>query len=134
MFAAVLAAGGLTQLFVGLGAVAVHVVIYLGLTFVNAFWLHYTNAQILERAPQGALGQVRASMLFYLGVVFGIGEQLVGFAVDSATGTVLLGFTRLAGGTAPLVAATLWGVQHRGPASAKLTSQAQAVATAERDR
>ncbi|GAA4525274.1 hypothetical protein [Amycolatopsis samaneae] len=109
VFAAALAAAGVLGAITGLDAVATHVAIYLALTFVNAFWLHYTNARILERAPGAAIGQVRASMLFYLGVVFGVGEQLVGFAVQSPTGNLLLGLARLAGGLALLAAAILWG-------------------------
>jgi hypothetical protein len=109
VFAVLLAACGAFGIITDLSSTSTHVTIYIALTFVNAYWLHYTNAQILERAPQSAIGQVRASMLLYLGVVFGLGEQVVGFAVQTHTGTSLLGLARLIGGVALLTAMVVWG-------------------------
>ncbi|MFL9914338.1 hypothetical protein PQR75_02800 [Paraburkholderia fungorum] len=111
LFPVALIACGLLGSLVDLSHVTVHALIYVVLTLVNAFWLHYTNAQILRRAPSHAVGQVRASMLLYLGVVFGIGEQIAGIALTDAAKTASLGVVRLLVGLILLIAAALWSDQ-----------------------
>ncbi|MEA3082468.1 MAG: hypothetical protein QOC89_165 [Paraburkholderia sp.] len=111
LFSVALVACGLLGTLVDLSHVRVHALIYVVLTLVNAFWLHYTNAQILRRAPSHAVGQIRASMLFYLGVVFGFGEQIAGIALTDAARTASLGVVRLLVGLILLIAAALWGGQ-----------------------
>jgi hypothetical protein len=107
---ALMACGALGSL-IGLAHVKVHAVIYVMLTLVNAFWLHYTNARILQRAPPHAIGQIRASMLLYLGVVFGLGEQVAGIALTDAAKTASLGLVRLVVGFILLIAVAIWGKQ-----------------------
>ncbi|MER6045934.1 hypothetical protein ABT168_00295 [Streptomyces sp. NPDC001793] len=99
-FAGVLIACGVLGTLIGRSAFPVHMALYVALTFVNAYWIHFTNARILEPAPAAHLGQIRASMIFYLGLVFGIGEQLVGLLLELRTGLLLLGLAHVVGGIA----------------------------------
>ncbi|MFE9933829.1 hypothetical protein [Streptomyces sp. NPDC005533] len=46
------------------------------------------------------LGQVRASMIFYLGVVFGLGEQFVSLLLEVPSGLLLVDMLHVAGGIA----------------------------------
>lgn len=50
------------------------------LIYVTAFWLilHSSNKAILDLAPENETGKVRASMVFYLATIFGLGEGLAG--------------------------------------------------------
>ncbi|MDG4858135.1 hypothetical protein P8605_08210 [Streptomyces sp. T-3] len=98
VFALVLVACGIAGALIGREQAAVHALLYVALTLVNAFWLHFTNTRILDAAPVEVVSQVRASMLFYLGVVFGLGEQLAGIAVDQPAGVSLMGLARAVGG------------------------------------
>ncbi|WP_327417177.1 hypothetical protein [Streptomyces sp. NBC_01233] len=100
VFAAVLTGCGVVSAVSGRSAFAVHMALYVVLTFVNAYWIHFTNARILEPAPADRLGQVRASMIFYLGVVFGLGEQFVGLLLEIPSGLLLLDLVHVAGGIA----------------------------------
>ncbi len=99
-FAAVLTGCGVVSAVSGRSAFAVHMALYVVLTFVNAYWIHFTNARILEPAPVDRLGQVRASMIFYLGVVFGLGEQFVGLLLEVPSGLLLVDMLHVAGGIA----------------------------------
>ncbi|MEU9163643.1 hypothetical protein AB0D29_25675 [Streptomyces sp. NPDC048424] len=100
VFAAVLTGCGVVSAVSGRSAFAVHMALYVVLTFVNAYWIHFTNARILEPAPVDRLGQVRASMIFYLGVVFGLGEQFVGLLLEIPSGLLLVDMLHVAGGIA----------------------------------
>jgi MFS family permease len=111
LFSVALIACGVLGSLVGLSHFGVHAAIYVVLTLINAFWLHYTNAQILRRAPPHAVGQIRASMLLYLGIVFGFGEQIAGIALTDAAQTALLGGLRVLAGLILLIAAALWSDQ-----------------------
>lgn len=117
LFSVALIACGLLGTLVDLSHVGVHALMYVVLTMINAFWLHYTNAQILQRAPSHAVGQIRASMLLYLGVVFGFGEQIAGIALTDAAKTASLGVVRLLVGLILLIAVALWGGQPETAAS-----------------
>ncbi|MEV6237841.1 hypothetical protein [Lentzea sp. NPDC051838] len=97
VFAGVLVACGILGTFANL---TVHMGLYVVLTFVNAYWIHYTNAQVLDRAPVEHLGQIRASMIFYLGLVFGVGEQAVGLLLERGPGLALFGVAHAVGGVA----------------------------------
>ncbi|WP_370418105.1 hypothetical protein AB8O64_05310 [Streptomyces sp. QH1-20] len=98
VFAGVLTACGVAGVLAGHGAFPVHMALYVVLTFVNAYWIHFTNARVLEPAPAARIGQIRASMIFYLGLVFGVGEQLVGLLLELRSGLLLLGLAHVAGG------------------------------------
>ncbi|GLZ33760.1 hypothetical protein Lesp02_59480 [Lentzea sp. NBRC 105346] len=87
------------------GSWTVHMGIYVVLTFVNAYWIHHTNAQILERAPVERLGQIRASMILYLGLVFGVGEQLAGLLLSAPWGLPAFGVFHCVGGVALILLA-----------------------------
>ncbi|MFH8409297.1 hypothetical protein ACH4FX_31600 [Streptomyces sp. NPDC018019] len=100
VFAGVLTVSGVAGALAGRGSFAVHMVLYVVLTFVNAYWIHFTNARVLEPAPAARIGQIRASMIFYLGLVFGVGEQLVGLLLDLKSGLMLLGLAHVLGGIA----------------------------------
>jgi hypothetical protein len=100
VFAGVLTACGTVSAVAGRTAFAVHMALYVVLTFVNAYWIHFTNARILDPAPADRIGQVRASMIFYLGVVFGLGEQFVGLLLESESGLLLLDLLHVTGGIA----------------------------------
>ncbi|MEV5238005.1 hypothetical protein AB0K89_02560 [Streptomyces cinnamoneus] len=100
VFAGVLTASGVAGALAGHGSFPVHMALYVVLTFVNAYWIHFTNARILEPAPAARLGQIRASMIFYLGLVFGVGEQLVGLLLELKPGLLLLGLAHVVGGIA----------------------------------
>ncbi|MGW8983521.1 hypothetical protein ACWGQ9_12770 [Streptomyces parvus] len=100
VFAAALTACGVVGALAGRTAFGVHMTLYVVLTFVNAYWIHFTNARILEPVPGHRLGQVRASMIFYLGVVFGIGEQGVGLLLEFSGGLLLLDLLHITGGVA----------------------------------
>ncbi|MDX3133275.1 hypothetical protein PV367_26645 [Streptomyces europaeiscabiei] len=100
VFAAVLTGCGVVSAVSDRSAFAVHLTLYVVLTFVNAYWIHFSNARILELAPADRLGQVRASMIFYLGVVFGLGEQFVGLLLETSSGLLLLDLLHVAGGIA----------------------------------
>jgi MFS family permease len=125
--AGALIACGLIGALVDLSHVRAHAVIYVVLTLVNAFWLHYTNAQILRRAPSHAIGKIRASMLLYLGVVFGFGEQVAGIALTDAAKTASLGMVRLVVGLILLIAVVVWDRQRDtvAPAPARRPQEAQ---------
>ncbi|MER6315601.1 hypothetical protein ABT237_17740 [Streptomyces sp. NPDC001581] len=97
VFAAVMTGCGVVSAVSGRSAFAVHMALYVVLTFVNAYWIHFTNARILEPAPVDRLGQVRASMIFYLGVVFGLGEQFVGLLPEVPSGLLLVDMLHVAG-------------------------------------
>ncbi|MCS0635756.1 hypothetical protein NX801_08780 [Streptomyces sp. LP05-1] len=111
VFAGVLTACGVVSAVAGSTAFGVHMALYVVLTFVNAYWIHYTNARILEPAPAERLGQIRASMIFYLGVVFGLGEQAVGVLLESGSGMLLLDLLHVAGGI--LLAGALLVIRQR---------------------
>lgn len=100
VFAGVLTACGVLSAVAGRSAFAVHMVLYVVLTFVNVYWIHFTNARILEPAPTARLRQVRASMIFYLGVVFGLGEQFAGLLRETSSGLLLLELLHVGGGIA----------------------------------
>ncbi|WP_436740140.1 hypothetical protein [Streptomyces sp. BBFR102] len=100
VFAGALTACGTVSAVAGGTAFAVHMALYVVLTFVNAYWIHFTNARILGPAPAGRIGQVRASMVFYLGVVFGLGEQFVGLVLETSSGLLLLDLLHVTGGVA----------------------------------
>jgi hypothetical protein len=100
VFAAVLTVCGAVSAVAGRSAFGVHMALYVVLTFVNAYWIHFTNARILEPAPGDRLGQVRASMIFYLGVVFGVGEQAVGLLLELSGGLLFLDLLHITGGIA----------------------------------
>lgn len=108
VFAGVLVVCGVVGALVS--AFTVHMGLYVVLTFVNAYWIHYTNAQVLERAPVERLGQIRASMIFYLGLVFGVGEQVVGVLLEHG-GLALFGVAHAVGG-----ALLIWAVLSIKPA------------------
>ena len=103
VFAGLLVVGGGATGVVGASAINVHILVYILLTFVNAYWIHYSNVQLAERAPAAQLGQVRASMVFYLGLVFGVGEQVVGWVLTLDGGMSALGWARMVLGVALLV-------------------------------
>lgn len=92
MLAVLLLCGVLGILFAGTNPNG-QMLIYIALTFVNAFWIHFTNTKIIERAPRARISQIRAGMVLYLGVVFGVGEQLVGLLLSLSWG--LSGFALL---------------------------------------
>lgn len=73
----------------------IHCVIYVILTFVNAYWIHFTNVRIIENTPAKIIGLVRSSMTLYLGLVFGVGEQVFGVILEGADGLRWSGILRL---------------------------------------
>ncbi|TCO54041.1 hypothetical protein [Actinocrispum wychmicini] len=105
--AVLLVACGVLAGLVGRSDVDVHAALYVVLAFVNAYWIHYSNVQIAERAPAETLGQVRASMLVYLGLVFGVGEQVIGLGLATGGGMSVVGWTRALGGLI-LLLGVLW--------------------------
>ncbi|MFJ8586665.1 hypothetical protein ACIRD2_18710 [Streptomyces sp. NPDC093595] len=51
-------------------------------------------------ATADRIGQVRAGVIFYLGVVCGLGEQFVGLLLESESGLLLLDLLHVTGGIA----------------------------------
>lgn len=73
------------------------------LSYVFGFWitLHSSNKAILSIVPIEKAGVVRSSMVFYLSVIFGIGEFFFGSAFGLGHGAVFTAGLRL--GTAALL-------------------------------
>jgi hypothetical protein len=65
--------------------------------YVFGFWLllHGTNKGLLSCANPLVAGEVRASMVFYLSVIFGLGESAFGTAIQSGYGTFTLATLRI---------------------------------------
>lgn len=128
VFAALLIGCGLVGAIAGTSWFAVHMAIYVTLTFVNAYWIHFTNGRVLERAPVASLGQIRASMIFYLGLVFGLGEQAVGLLLELRPGLLLFGLAHVVGGILLLGSVAFIGarVRRRVPVQAAMSERGSA--------
>jgi hypothetical protein len=57
--------------------------------------LHATNKAILDRCPNEFVGSLRASMVFYLSIIFAIGEVLIGYLAEHSLQVGFISYSRI---------------------------------------